>query len=190
MLFSSKVVAIGASTGGVEALETLMARFPMNIPPVVLVIHMPVGFTKLFAARLDTLLKYTVKEAQTGDILTRNQILIAPAGKHMKVVNKDGRLVVECFVGPKVQSVIPSADVLFESVAENIRHNAIGVILTGMGADGARGLLKMREKGAVTIGQDRETSAIYGMPKVAFEMGAVQYQLPLGKIADKIFQHV
>ena len=191
MLFgSNKLIAIGASTGGVEALETLMRRFPADIPPVVLVIHMPPGFTKLFATRLDTFLKPHVKEAVSGDVLTKGQILIAPAGRHMKVVNKGGKLSVECFLGPKVQSVIPAADILFESVAEHFRQRAVGVILTGMGEDGARGLLKMRENGAATIGQDRETCAIYGMPKVAFEMGAVQHQLPLDRIADKIIQLV
>jgi len=186
----NKVIAIGASTGGVEALETILSLLPARIPPVVLVIHMPVGFTKLFAARLDGLLRMSVKEAQSGDVLTQGQILIAPAGKHMKVVNRNGRLTVDCFVGPKVQFVIPAADVLFESVAEHVKKNAIGVILTGMGADGARGLLAMREQGAKTIGQDKATSIIYGMPKVAMDMGAVEHQLPLSKIADKIMSLV
>ena len=186
MMNFRKVIAIGASTGGVEALDVLLSRLSVRVPPVVLVLHMPVGFTKLLAARLDGILSVSVKEAESGDFLATGKILIAPAGKHMKVVNLNGRWAVECFVGPKVQSVIPSADVLFESVAETFGANGIGTILTGMGGDGARGLLKMRESGAATIGQDRATSAIYGMPKVAKEMGSVQYELPLDKIADKI----
>jgi len=181
-----KVIAIGASTGGVEAIETLISRLPASVPPVVLVLHMPIGFTKLLATRLNGLYSVAVKEARTGDLLKYGQVLLAEAGKHMITLNKDGALTVECYAGPKVQHVIPSADVLFESVAKVSQKNAIGVILTGMGADGARGLLAMRKAGASTIGQNRETCAIYGMSKVAKEMGAVQYELPLNEISDKI----
>lgn len=187
---TQKVIAIGASTGGVEALEHLFHLLPPTIPPVVLVIHMPIGFTKLFAARLNKMMKITVKEAQQADYLLHGQVLVAPAGKHMQIIRHNDRLAVDCYLGEKVQHVIPSADVLFESVAKTLQKDAIGVILTGMGADGARGLLSMRECGAVTIGQNRETCAIYGMPKVAKEMGAVEYELPLDKIADKILSLV
>jgi len=185
-LQSKKIIAIGASTGGVAALEELFAGFAPNIPPTVLVIHMPVGFTKLFALRLNEEFPFTIKEAQNRDVLQPGQLLVAPAGRHMKIVSRGGIRAVECFSGPKVQYVIPAADVLFESVARVCGADAVGVILTGMGADGADGLLKMRQKGAVTIGQNKETCAIYGMSKVAKEIGAVQHELPLGQIAQKI----
>jgi len=183
-----KIIAIGASTGGVGALDEVLSRFPANIPPVLIVQHMPAGITKLFASRLNVAYKFDVKEAESGDALQNNRVLIAPAGKHMKLISKGGKLAVECFVGPKVQYVIPSADVLFESLAELAGKQSIGVILTGMGADGAAGLKKMRDAGAATIGQDKATSTIYGMPKVAFDIGAVQHQLPLNAIADKILR--
>lgn len=187
---TSKIIAIGASTGGVEALEKVLSRFSANIPPIVLVIHMPLGFTKLFAARFNDKMSFAVKEAQTGDNLQNGLALVAPAGEHMEIFNNAGRLSVRCFEGPKVQHVIPSVDVLFNSVANVQKSNAIGAILTGMGADGAQGLLHMRQKGALTIGQDQKTCAIYGMPKVAMEMGAVMHQLPLDKIGDKIISLV
>jgi len=185
-----KVIAIAASTGGVEALEKVLARFPGSAPPIVVVLHMPPGFTKIYATRLNGKLNISVKEAQTGDVLKQGQALIAPAGKHMQIINNSGKVQINCFHGEKVQSVIPSADVLFDSVADMFRQNAIGVILTGMGADGARGLLKMREYGATTIGQDKATSAIYGMPKVAKEMGSVMHELPLDQIADKVLSSI
>lgn len=181
-----KLIAIGASMGGVEASQAVLEEFPENIPPVVMVVHMPLGFTKLFAARLDAKLAVRVKEAETGDYLEQGTVLIAPAGKHMEVVRQQGKLAVRCFIGDKVQSVIPSVDVLFNSIAEELGPNAVGVILTGLGADGADGLLEMKKRGAETIGQDKATSVMYGMPKVAFEKGAVKYQLPLSQIAKKI----
>ena len=181
-----KVIAIAASTGGVSALETIIATFPANIPPVLLVQHMPNGFTKMFAARMDSKFTVSVKEAETGDTLIPGRVLIAPAGKHMRLIKHGNNLSIECFEGERVQYVIPSADVLFETVAEYVRDRAIGVVLTGMGADGARGLLAMRNAGAKTIGQDKETSAVYGMPKMAFEMGGVEHVLPLDEISDKI----
>ena len=185
-MLKERIIAIGASTGGVEALEQIFAEFPANIPPVVVVIHMPVGFTKLFATRLDSAMTVTIKEASNGDVLQKGVVLIAPAGKHMRVVSKLGKYQVECFDGPKVQSVIPSADVLFQSIANEPGLKSVGVILTGLGADGAAGLLQMRNNGAETIGQDKATCAVYGMPKVAYERGAVTYQLPLNQIPEKI----
>ena len=187
---NKSLIAIGASTGGVDALDKILSRFSASTPPVVLVLHMPVGMTKLLAHRMDTELAMSVKEAETGDLLTRGQVLVAPSGKHMKIVRRQGKLTVECFIGQKVQHVMPSADVLFESVANEIGSNAIGVILTGIGADGATGLLKMRNRGAKTIGQDEETCVVYGMPKVAREMSAVEYELPLNQIANKIISLV
>ncbi|MCL2235200.1 MAG: CheB methylesterase domain-containing protein [Defluviitaleaceae bacterium] len=183
---AQKVIAIGASTGGVEALEVIFSKFPANIPPVVLVLHMPSGFTQILAARFDLKFPFTVKEARNGDEVKPGHVIIGQAGQHMRIVKKGLRYVVETFAGPKVQWSIPSVDVLFESVAEQCKGEAVGVILTGMGGDGARGLLKMREAGAATIGQDEKTCTIYGMPKVAMDMGAVTHQLPLDKIASNI----
>jgi len=187
---AKKVIVIGSSTGGVEAVDKVLSQLPVTVPPILIVQHMPPGITKLFATRLNTAHAVAVKEAEDGDQLVQGQVLIAPAGKHMKVVHRLGKLFIELFVGEKVQYVMPSADVLFESVAEIFGRNAIGVILTGMGADGARGLKKMRDAGAKTIGQNKETCVIYGMPKVAFEMGAVEHQLPINAIADKIMRLV
>jgi len=188
VVLAQKVIAIGASTGGVEALEAIFSAFPKDIPPVVLVLHMPAGFTQIFATRLDLKMPFSVKEAKGGDEVKAGQVLIAQAGKHMKVVKRGAKLVAETHVGPKVQWSIPSVDVLFESVAEELKNQAVGLILTGMGSDGARGLLKMREAGAVTVGQDEKTCVIYGMPKVAMDMGAVTHQLPLDKIAETILR--
>ena len=186
ILNSGRVVAIGASTGGIEALEQVFSRLPGVIPPILLVVHLPIGFTRLYAARLTSSYNFKIKEAQKGDEVVGGQILIAPAGKHMIIKSEVGKLVVDCYESEKVQYVIPSVDVLFESVAKVLGDKSVGVILTGMGADGARGLKKMRENGAVTIGQDRETCVVYGMPKVAYEMGAVEHVLPIYKIAEKI----
>lgn len=184
---AQKLIAIGASTGGVEALEQLFSEFPANFPPVLVVIHMPIGFTKMFAARMNATFPIMIKEAENGTPVTNNEILVAPAGKHMILANKNGKYITECFTGKKVNNVIPSVDVLFKSVAARPQLKSVGVILTGLGGDGAEGLLEMQKNGAQTIGQDRATCAIYGMPKVAYEMGAVQHQLPLEKIAKKIF---
>lgn len=185
-----KVVVIGASTGGIEALEQVFSRLPLSIPPILLVVHMPVGFTRLYAARLQASYTFAFKEAESGDDIEDGRVLIAPAGRHARIVSDRGKLVTECYHGEKVQYVIPSADVLFESAANVLQSQAIGVILTGMGADGARGLLKMREAGAQTIGQDRESSVVYGMPKVAAEVGAVMHVEPITKIAEKIMSLV
>jgi len=181
-----KVVAIGTSTGGVTALERVLGGLPADIPPILVVIHMPPGFTKLMAQRFDEMYKFSVKEAQTGDIIKQGQVLVAPAGLHMKVVSNQGRPTIECFNGPKMHYVIPAADILYESVAELFGNKAVGVIMTGMGSDGAEGLLKMRKAGAATIGQDRKTCTIYGMSKVAKDRGAVQHEIPLSEIANKI----
>ena len=186
IIYSSRVVAIGASTGGIEALEQVFSRLPEVIPPILLVVHLPMGFTKLYAARLSSTYSYRFKEAEAGDEVVRSQVLIAPAGKHMIVKSENGKLVVDCFVGEKVQYVIPAADVLFESVAKVVGDKAVGVVLTGMGADGARGLKKMRESGARTIGQNKETCVVYGMPKVAYEVGAVEHVIPIYLVAEKI----
>jgi two-component system chemotaxis response regulator CheB len=181
-----KVIAIAASTGGTEALPVVMRQLPANSPPVLIVQHMPPVFTAQFAERLDKLSAVTVKEATTGDLLRKGLALLAPGDFHMKLVRKGGFLSVENVISEKVHAVRPSADVTFDSMGPIIGGNCIGVILTGMGADGAAGLKRLHDKGAVVIGQDESSCIVYGMPKAAYEMGAVDYQLPLDKIGHAL----
>ncbi|MHC0038899.1 protein-glutamate methylesterase/protein-glutamine glutaminase [Pseudoneobacillus sp. C159] len=184
---TKKIIAIGASTGGTEAVFQLLKSFPENGPGIVIVQHIPPVFSKMFAERLDQSLKLSVKEAETGDYVENGKVLIAPGNMHVKVKKVGTKLKVECFHGEKVNGHCPSADILFESVAKEVGSNAIGVILTGMGYDGAKGLLSMRQSGARTIGQDEKTSVVYGMPKVAYEIGAVEKQSSLSAIPNLIF---
>ena len=181
-----KIVAIASSTGGTNALEEIISRLPLDMPPIVVVQHMPSGFTKLFADRLNATYKQEIREAQSGDFLMQGQLLLAPADRHIRVVKKQGRLAVDCFVGNRIHGVMPAADVLFESIANLVKSQAVGVVLTGMGSDGARGLLQMKAVGCVNIGQNRETCVVYGMPKAAMDIGAITYELPLEGIADMI----
>lgn len=183
---TDKVIALGASTGGTEALKEVVTKFPANTPGVVIVQHMPEKFTALYAARLNTLSAMEVKEAADNDRIMPGRVLLAPGGMHMRVVRQGGQYRVRCKPGDRVSGHCPSVDVLFESVAEDVGRNAVGAIFTGMGSDGALGLLKMRQTGARTVGQDEATSVVYGMPRVAYEKGAVETQLPLEAIADKI----
>ncbi|MCL2664738.1 MAG: CheB methylesterase domain-containing protein [Defluviitaleaceae bacterium] len=182
----NKIIAMASSTGGTEALEKIFRALPVDVPPVVVVQHMPSGFTKLFADRLNANHALEIKEAADGDYLMKGRVLLAPADYHMKLVRQCGKLGVRCFTGTKVHGVMPAADVLFESVADISRKNAVGVVLTGMGADGARGLMMMHSQGAKTIGQDKASCVVYGMPKVAKDIGAVDFELPLDQIANKI----
>ncbi len=182
------LVAIGASTGGTEAIETVIKDFGPDIPGVVVVQHMPVGFTKMYADRLNRECRVNVKEAESGDVVTQGSVLIAPGGtRQMYVVRKGDQYQVECREGPKVNGHCPSVEVLFNSVAEAAGRYALGIILTGMGGDGAKGLLKMRQAGSPTIGQDESTCVVYGMPKVAYDIGAVQYQEKLTDIAKRTY---
>ena len=182
------VVAIGASTGGTEAIAAVIKDFRPDIPGVVIVQHMPPGFTEMYANRLDAKSQVRVKEAKTGDIVRPGQVLIAPGGdEQMRIVNVNGEYQIICKKEPKVNGHCPSVDVLFDSVANVAGKNAIGIILTGMGGDGAKGLLAMRQAGAQTIGQDPSTCVVYGMPKVAYEMGAVMYQDKLPDIAKRTY---
>ena len=180
------VVAIAASTGGTEALHTVLSGLPINVPPILIVQHMPSVFTHQFARRLDGVCKFSVKEAAVNDYARANQALIAPGDFHMKVVRQKNSLLVECFRGSKLHGVRPAADILFESMAEIMGKNVIGVVLTGMGVDGARGLYKLKRKGAKIIAQDEATSVVYGMPKAAVDLGIVDFQLPIDRIAGKI----
>ena len=182
------VIAIGASTGGTEAIATVIKEFGPDIPGTVIVQHMPPGFTEMYAKRLDDQCRVHVKEAKNGDMVIPGQVLIAPGGdSHMRLIKVGNNYQVEIKKGPKVNGHRPSVDVLFESVAKVAKENAIGIILTGMGGDGARGLLEMRQAGAKTIGQDESTCVVYGMPKVAYDLGAVQYQERLTNIAKKTY---
>jgi len=181
-------VAIGSSTGGVEALIAVLQKFPRNCPPTVITQHMPPTFTKSFAERLNRLCVPVVEEATDGARLEIGKIYLAPGGeRHLQVSNASApccRLVER----PPVNGHRPSVDVLFDSVAELAGRNAVGVILTGMGRDGASGLLKMRHAGARTIGQNEKTCVVYGMPRVAHELGAVEHQLPLASIGEEILK--
>lgn len=182
------IVAIGASTGGTEAIATVLKEFDTDIPGVVIVQHMPPKFTEMYANRLNDKCVVRVKEAKTGDVVMPGQVLIAPGGDaHMKIIRKDGTYQVVIRQGPKVNGHCPSVDVLFESVAQVAGDKAVGIILTGMGGDGSKGLLAMRNAGARTIGQDESTCVVYGMPKVAYDIGAVEYQEKLPDIAKKTY---
>lgn len=185
---SNNVVAIGASTGGTEAIFAVVKEFGTDIPGVVVTQHMPAGFTEMYAKRLNDQCRIQVKEAETGDKVLPGHMLLAPGGDmHMHLVKVNGVYQVECKKGPKVNGHCPSVDVLFQSVAKAAGANAVGIILTGMGGDGAKGLLEMRNAGAKTIGQDESTCVVYGMPKVAYDLGAVQYQEKLPDIARKTY---
>lgn len=184
------VIAIGASTGGTDALVEIFKRLPKNTPPVIVTQHMPPTFTKMFAERIDRLSPMSAKEAEDGDRLKQGQIIVAAGGLQMRLMKDARGYYVTSKPGEKVSGHCPSVDVLFSSVAEAAGANAVGVILTGMGGDGAEGLLKMRNAGAYTIGQDEETCVVYGMPAVAFKKGAVVTQLPLQKIAEQILLKV
>jgi two-component system chemotaxis response regulator CheB len=181
-VMDNKLIAIGASTGGTEALPGILKDLPPEMPGIVVVQHMPPVFTRMYAQRLDGLLKFHVAEARDGDEVRPGTVLIAPGDRHMRIEKAGGRYKVRCAAGEKVSGHCPSVDVLFESVALSAGRNAVGVILTGMGADGARGLLSMKQKGARTAGQDKDSCVVYGMPKVAFELGAVEQQAPLNKL--------
>lgn len=188
---SDPIVAIGASTGGVEALGEVLGSFPEDCPPTVIVQHMPQQFSKNFARRLNAISRPDVCLVTDGCKLVRGKVFIAPGGEAHTEVTRTGRMSpYNCHLvsGPSLNGHRPSVDALFFSVAQVAGRHAVGVILTGMETDGARGLLAMREAGARTIGQDRNTSVIYGMPKAAFECGAVETQLPLSEIGPSILR--
>lgn len=176
------VVALGASTGGTDALECVIKAFPETMPPILVVQHMPPVFTKMYSERLDKYCAVHVKEAEDGDRLVQGLCLIAAGDYHMEL-KKDARgYFVKCYQGEKVSGHCPSVDVMFTSVAETAREKAIGAILTGMGADGAKGMLKMHQNGAYTIGQNKESCVVYGMPMEAYKLGACSEQQPLSNI--------
>ncbi|HYD84777.1 MAG TPA: chemotaxis response regulator protein-glutamate methylesterase [Opitutus sp.] len=183
---TEKIVAIGASTGGTEALRVFLEALPADAPGVLIVQHMPEKFTANFAARLNTLCRVTVKEAEDGDTVIRGQALIAPGNKHLLLKRSGARYYVEVRDGPLVSRHRPSVDVLFRSTARYAGRNAVGVIMTGMGDDGAKGLLEMKEAGAYSIAQDEASCVVFGMPAEAIKLGAVDKILPLSQISAKV----
>lgn len=184
------VIAIGASTGGTEAILSVVRDLPATTPGIIVVQHMPPVFTNMYAQRLDRICKMKVKEAAHNDRVERGRILIAAGEFHLRLARDARGYFVRSEQGPKVSGHCPSVDVMFDSVASVAGRNAVGVILTGMGQDGANGLLKMRQSGAHTIGQDKESCVVYGMPMVAFQLGGVVRQLPLDKISDEIIRYL
>ncbi len=189
-LSTQKIIAIGASTGGTEATLEILKKLPKEVPGILVTQHMPPGFTKMYADRLNRICQMEVREAVNGDRLNNGLALIAPGDKQMRLAKDAKGFFVRCLEGEKVSGHCPSVDVLFESVAKVAGKNSIGIILTGMGKDGANGLLSMRKEGAYTIGQDQGSCVVYGMPKVAFEIGAVQIQSPIADIADVLIKQL
>ncbi len=179
------LIAIGASTGGTEATSVILKKLPANMPGIVVTQHMPPVFTQLYANRLDKECALSVKEAEHGDVVQPGHAYIAPGDQHMLVEQSGDRMIIKLNRGEKVNGHCPSVDVMFQSVAK-LKEKQIGVILTGMGADGAQGLLEMKMNGAYTIGQDESTCVVYGMPMVAQKIGAVMTQAPIDRIADMI----
>lgn len=181
---ADKVVAIGASTGGTEALKTVLSQMPANAPGILVVQHMPAKFTTSFSERLDSLCSMQVKEAEDGDRVMNGTVLVAPGNYHMLLKRSGARYYVRVKQGPLVHHQRPSVDVLFKSVAQYAGRNSLGIILTGMGNDGAEGLLMMRNAGAATLAQDKETSVVFGMPKEAIKRGAAEKGTPLQDITE------
>lgn len=184
------IVGLGASTGGTEATLEVMKRLPADIPPMVIVQHMPKGFTKMYADRLNRICQMEVREAQNGDELRRGLALVAPADLQCRVVRIGEKYTLSCVPGEKVSGHRPSVDAMFQSMSEAVRCKMVGIIMTGMGQDGAAGLLAMRRKGAYTIGQDQESCVVYGMPKVAYDIGGVCIQASCENVANVLIRHL
>lgn len=186
----TRLIALGASTGGTEATSYILKQLPASIPGLVIVQHMPPVFTKMYAQRLDRETKLSVKEAQSGDVIRPGHAYVAPGDQHILVHKRGLDMVIECKYMEKVNGHRPSVDVLFDSVANFTNSDTVGIILTGMGSDGANGLLKMKHKGAFTIGQDEKSCVVYGMPMVAHKIGSVVRQAPLEEIAAVLMSHL
>ena len=186
-----ELIAIGSSTGGTEALSVVLPALQPPLPAILVVQHIPIGFSKLFADRMNKECKLSVKEAENGDIVKPNSVYIAPGGKHMAITKEGNLTKIICHMGPKLHGCRPAVDVLFHSISNHFTGgSALAVILTGIGHDGARGMLDMKKQGSPTIGQDAATSVVYGMPRSAFEIGAVDKQFPLQMIAAAIMNRV
>lgn len=182
------LIAIGASTGGTEATLAILKELGRDLPGIVVVQHMPPVFTRLYAERLNTVCRMEVREAKDRDVILPGTALIAPGALQMSVLRRGNTLIVECREGEKISGHCPSVDNLFDSIAKIKGINSLGVILTGMGSDGAKGLLSMKQNGAATIGQDKKTSVVYGMPAVAHSIGAVDWQLPIEAMPKRIYE--
>lgn len=187
---SRKVIAIGASTGGTEATLKILKDMPKDVPGILVTQHMPAGFTRMYADRLNKICTIEVREAKDGDRIESGLALIAPGDKHMELSKDEKGYYVKCRAGDKVSGHCPSVDVLFNSVYEIAGKNAVGIILTGMGKDGAQGLFNMKKAGAYTIGQDEKSSVVYGMPMVAYNIGAVMVQASIENIAEILIKHL
>jgi two-component system chemotaxis response regulator CheB len=187
---TQKVIAIGASTGGTDALREILVNMPINAPGIVIVQHMPANFTSAFAERLNQISQIEVKEAQDGDSVINGRALIAPGNFHLLIRRSGAKYYVNVKDGPLVHHQRPAVDVLFHSVAQYVGNNAVGVVLTGMGADGAKGLLAMKESGARTLAQDEASCVVYGMPKEAVRIGAAERSVPLERMAQEIINVV
>ncbi|GHU05079.1 hypothetical protein FACS1894158_06830 [Betaproteobacteria bacterium] len=183
----SRIIFVGASTGGTEALKTLLLGFPANCPPTLIVQHMPESLTGAFAARLDECSQPRVIEAQGGETLASGTVYLSPGHSHMQVCRSSAGYATKLLNMPPIRLYKPSVDLLFESAAEVVGRNAIGVILTGIGKDGAKGLLRMRQAGARTFGQDEASSVVYGMPREAARIGAVEEVASIEALARKVF---
>lgn len=184
------IIGLGASTGGTEATLEVLKRLPADIPGMLIVQHMPTGFTKMYAERLNRLCHMEVREAVHGDEIRRGLALIAPADLQMRLVSNGSRYTVSCKVDEKISGHRPSVDALFHSMADTLRQNQVGIIMTGMGRDGAEGLLAMRKAGAYTIGQDKDSCVVYGMPMVAQEIGAVRTQASCDNISAVLLRYL
>ena len=189
-VLEDKLIAIGASTGGTEAIKAVLKDLPQEVPGIVMVQHMPESFTASFAARLDSLSRVTVIEAKGGERILPGHAYLAPGHSHLLVKRSGNGYVTELAQSEPVNRHRPAVDVLFRSVAQHVRGNAIGVILTGMGKDGAQGMLEMRQAGAWNIGQDQDSCVVYGMPREAAQVGAVEEVAPLNQIAERIMQRL
>ena len=186
---SEKIIAVGASTGGVEALQEFLTSFPADAPAILVTQHMPATFTASFAQRLDNCCFMSVSQAKDGERVLPGHVYIAPGGFHLELARNGANYMCRVHEQPLVSGHRPSVDVLFRSVASAARSNAVGVILTGMGKDGALGLLEMRRAGASTVGQDEASCVVYGMPKAAHDCGATEIELPLSKIPAHVLHH-
>jgi two-component system chemotaxis response regulator CheB len=184
----NKPVAIGSSTGGTQALESVLTELPADGPGIAIVQHMPERFTAMYASRLDGICAMNIREARSGDRIERGVVLIAPGGKHMQVRKQGGQYFAEVLAGPPVNRHCPSVDVLFKSMAECAGPDALGIIMTGMGDDGARGLLAMHQAGARTVAQDEASCVVFGMPREAIKLGAADEVLPLDRMAGEILK--
>ncbi len=190
LLMVKPIIAIGASTGGTHAIRKIMARLPEKFPPVVMVQHMPENFTTQFAARLNEISRLNVLEAKGGEQLINGTAYLAPGGKHMEIQKKGAFYYTRVFDGPLVHHQKPAVEILFDSVAKYAKSDAVGIILTGMGADGAKGLLNMKNNGAYTIAQDEKSSIVFGMPKEAIKLQAAQKILDLKEIPNFLFRYL